>query len=349
MNLIAIDQIVEGMTLAEDIINEEGVIYLNTGTELKGRHIRLLENLNVTFVYVVVDKPSSEAGIDLPVKAVKSFNKEFKHTLETFKNIYTKVRFGSRIAIDEVKKSLEPLVEGILNDNDILGSLRSIEINDEYTFKHSINVSLISSMIGKWMGYDEEKLKLLSVAGLLHDLGKCKVPSEILNKPSRLEDNEFEIMKTHALLGFSILTESGNDNLDILKGILQHHERIDGNGYPNGLRGDAIHEFARIIAVADIFDAMTTDRCYRAKLSAFEVAEELSRLSYDHLDVKIVTLFIQNISKFFVGNRVLLNTGDIGEVIMVNPFAITRPLIKLTSDFIDLSKDYRLQIVEVKS
>jgi putative nucleotidyltransferase with HDIG domain len=349
MNLIAIDKIDDGMTLAEDVINDDGIIYLNSGTVLKKRHIKLLENLNVAFIYVLLNKMGDDGKIELPMKARKTFNKEFKHTLETFKDVYSNVRLGKKIIIEEVKESLEPLVEGILNNNDILGSLRKIEINDEYTFKHSINVSLIASMIGKWLGFDAERLKLLSVAGLLHDLGKCKIPNEILNKPAKLDENEYEIMKTHPLFGFSILSESGSQNDDILKAILQHHERIDGNGYPNGLRGESIHEFARIIAVADIFDAMTTDRCYRAKLSPFDVAEELTRLSYDHLDVEIVTLFIKNISKFFVGNEVLLNTGAIGEIVLVNQFAITRPLIKLSTDFVDLSKNYKLHIVEVRS
>lgn len=343
MKLISTDQISKGMVLAEDIVNDDGVIYLNTGIHLDQRHIRLLENLKVDYLYIVDEKEVDA----IPTKAKKTHTQAFKKTLESFKSVYTNVRLGKQVVIHEVRDALDPLVDGILNNNDILGSLRNIEVNDEYTFKHSINVSLIASMLGKWIGMDKDMLTKLSVAGLLHDLGKCKIPHEILNKPGRLDSQEFEIMKTHSMFSYELLKASGQVDEAILKGIRGHHERIDGNGYPDRLKGDQIHLFAKIIAVADVFDAMTSDRCYQAKKSAFQVAEQMTRLGSDHLDITLVSVFLKNIAAFFVGNEVKLSNGIIGEIILINQFAVTRPLIRHQESFLDLSRRYDLDIIEV--
>lgn len=345
MKLIAIDHLQPGMILSEDILNENGVIYLGVGTEIKERHIHLLVNLGVAFVYIQTPRDIVESQ---PVVAREhDYTKEFKHTLGTFKNLYTNVKLGKKIIVEEMKDSLEPLVSGILNNNDILGNLRRIEVNDEYTFRHSINVSLISSMIGKWLGYSPSDLMDLSVAGLLHDLGKCKIPNEILNKPARLNPVEFEVMKGHSYMGYQLLAESEELPQSVLYGILSHHERMDGSGYPNGTSGYNIHEFARIVAISDMFDAMTSNRVYKSKVSPFFVAEEILRESHQHLDVNITSLFLKNIAQFYVGNVVRLNTGDIGEVVLVNQFNVTRPLVKVDALYYDLSKHYEYEIIEV--
>lgn len=346
MKLISVSTIEVGMVLAEDIYSKDGVIYLNAGAILKARHVSLLQNLKVEFIYI-------EAAEDhqiiehAPNRARLNYSKEFKQTLGAFKEIYTNVTLGKQVIIKEVEESLEPLVDGILNNNDILGSLRNIEVMDDYTFRHSINVSLIASMLGKWLGYEHHHLKKLSIAGLLHDLGKSKIPIAILNKPAALSAEEFQVMKQHAYYSYDILKNNAAFDSDMLLPILQHHERVDGSGYPMGVKGDKIHPFAKIIAIADVFDAMTSDRCYRKKASAFDVSDELIRMSSSHLDIEFVTVFVKNISRFFVGNQVMLNSGDQGRVVMINPYHVTRPLVKTAHDFVDLSKDYDLRIVEV--
>lgn len=344
VRLLAIDQIEEGMILAEDILSSEGSIYLGAGVVLKPRHRILLENLQVMFVYI--QDASTPIALETSPKQVRR-TKAFKKTLESFKTVYSQVSLGNKIVVDELHDAVGPLIEDILDDNDILGSLRKIEIADEYTFKHSINVSLIASMIGKWLKFDIDQLKELSIAALLHDLGKSRVPNLILNKPAKLSIEEFEVIKTHALLSYATLVESGVTSEAILRGVLEHHEKMDGTGYPNGLKAQDIHIYARIIAIADVFDAMTSDRCYHHKLSPFIVADEMLRASYNHLDIEITSVFIQNIAHFFVGNEVELSSGAIGEIILLNPYAITRPLIKLPLDYIDLAKRYDLDITKI--
>lgn len=346
MKLLAVEQIEDGMILAEDILSSEGSIYLGAGVILKPRHRKLLENLQVMFIYI--QDPLAPIAVITSPKVVRR-KQAFKKTLESFKNVYSQVSLGKKIVVDELRDAVGPLVEDILDDNDILGSLRKIEIADEYTFKHSINVSLIASMIGKWLKFDSHRLKELSIAALLHDLGKSRVPNIILNKPAKLSVEEFEVMKTHALLSYAILAESGVSSESILRGVQEHHEKMDGSGYPNGLKAHDIHIFARIIAIADVFDAMTSDRCYHSKLSPFIVADEMLRASTNHLDIEIVSVFIKNIAHFFVGNEVELSSGAVGEIILLNPYAITRPLIKLPLDYIDLAKRYDLDITKIIS
>lgn len=373
---IAIDQIESGMLLAEDVIGPDGTVYLSAGTTLKARHKVLLENMGISTVAIkevhsvdirsaleptetpVAPTSSTPPPVSPPVKSsavgwrpdtavVLKRNRMYKQTLESFKSIYKDVSFGKPVAFETVKAAITPLIDEITQGNDILSSLRMIQIADDYTYRHAIHVSLLSTMLGKWMGLDSVDLSDLAIAGLLHDLGKCKIPPLILNKPARLSGDEFEIMKSHVLLSYAILQESGQTNQAILRGVLEHHEKIDGTGYPNGLKAGEIHLFAKIIAVADVFDAMTSDRCYRASVSPFTVAEEMMRAASTHLDVEVVSIFLQNISRFFVGNDVELSNGAVGSVVMVNPYSVSRPLVKLQHDFVDLSKHYDLYITRV--
>lgn len=382
---IAIDQIESGMLLAEDVLGPDGTIYLSAGAALKERHKILLENMGVYMVAVkevhtlAFNKPSAQkpesvaaptpttiasaapsastapatsgtkksVGWRPETAVILKRNRMYKQTLESFKSIYKDVSFGKPIAFESVKATVTPLIEEITSGNDILANLRMIQIADDYTYRHAIHVSLLSTMIGKWMGLGVDQLADLAIAGLLHDLGKCQIPPMILNKPARLSADEFEIMKSHALLSYAILQENGQTNEAILRGVVEHHEKMDGSGYPQGLKAQEIHLFARIIAVADVFDAMTSDRCYRASVSPFTVADEMLRAASTHLDVEVVSVFLQNVSRFFVGNEVELNTGHIGSVVMVNPYAVSRPLIKTESDFLDLAKHYDLYITRV--
>ncbi len=305
-----------------------------------------MERLGLDYVYIETPKEVEESKI-IEFTREEKLSKCYKSSIGSFQGLFSDLKMGNAAAFEEVKDVVLPLVKSVVEDNNILGSLRMMETNDEYTYRHSINVSLISSMIGKWLGYSDTELFGLSQAALFHDIGKSKIPSGILNKPSKLTTEEFEIMKNHSKYSYEIVKSTGETNFDILFGVLEHHEKVNGRGYPNGSGGDKIHEFARIIAVADVYDALTSNRIYKSKISPYKVAEMLMEESGAHLDPSIVQLFLRNIARFYVGNVVRLNSGDIGEVIMVNKYNFTRPLIKVHNDFHDLSTNYELEIVEV--
>lgn len=346
MKLMRIVDCTPGMYLGEDIINHSGVVFLGSGTRLTDKHLKSLQQLGIETVYIASPERTEELENDM-ILFDRQLNRDFQNTISSFKNVYQNVRLGNQIILDELKGSITPLISRVISNNNILGNLRMIEVADEYTYKHSINVGMVASMIGKWLGYGPVELMDLALAGMLHDIGKSRIPQEIINKPARLTPEEFEIIKTHPRAGYEILSETREVNFDVLFGVLEHHEWIGGGGYPSGSAGKKIHEYARIVAVADVFDAITSNRSYKSKISPFRAAEIVMEESTVHLDPEIVQLFLSRISQFYVGNTVQLNTGEIGEIVMVNRYNLTRPLVRVKERFYDLSSNYRLQIVEV--
>lgn len=343
MRRLEVEELKEGMILAEDILGNHDIIYATSGTILSESIIEGLKNLDMKFIYII-DKYDDD---NKPIIVDKSLQKSYSKTINRFKDIYFNVKVGKRIVVDEIEASTKPLIDEVLKSNNILGKLRQIQVNDDYTYRHSINVCLISTMIGKWLGLKQEDLNRLAIAGLLHDIGKSKIPSAILNKPDKLTDEEFKIMKTHTTLGYRIIKETKDISIDIQCGVLQHHERIDGKGYPLGLGENKIHMFAKIIAVADVYDAMTSERVYKHKESPFKVAELIFENSFGHLDAEIANTFLKKISQFYVGNIIRLNTGEIAEIVLINNSAPTRPLIRIEDKFVDLSKDYFYEIIDI--
>lgn len=349
MQCFHVNNLVEGMILAQDIIGNYDLIFLTKGTSLTQEHIRRLRKMNITYIYIDEEKKDSSTSPLLSTidPTDKELNKEYDKNLATFKTIYQEIGLGQKIESEIIEKSVASLINEVIKNNNILGRLKRIDVMDDYTYTHSIDVCILSTMIGKWLNYSKADLHKLAMAALLHDIGKCKIPVEILNKPGPLTTEEFNIMKKHASLGYELLQQQNIIDFDICCGVLQHHERMDGSGYPLGLAEKKIHEFARIIAVADIFDAMTSKRIYKDKESPFKVAELIAQNRFGILDPYISNQFLWNISNFYAGNIVKLNSGEIGEVVLINKQIPTKPLIKVDNRFIDLLTNSEYEIIEV--
>ncbi|MBB6216039.1 putative nucleotidyltransferase with HDIG domain [Anaerosolibacter carboniphilus] len=350
MKLVRTSQLEEGMILAEDIMGKYDIVFLTSGTVLNDRHIENLKKLDLHYVYVMekISEVESDQSLQPSIIIVdRQLTKEYAQSMDQFKTAYESVGLGKKIEREVVEKSVLPLMKEVVKSNNVLGRLRQIESNDAYTYRHSMNVGILAAMVGKWLNYSERDLENLTTAAMLHDIGKSKIPEEIINKPDTLTAEEYEIVKKHSNLGYEILKESEGMNFDILCGVLQHHERMDGSGYPLGIKGNKIHEFAKIIAVVDVFDAMTSQKAYRSKMSPFKVAEYIVENSFDTLDPYIANTFLENISKYYVGNIVKLNTGEVGEIVLVNKQSPTRPLVKINDKFVDLLKNHDYEIVDV--
>ncbi|KXG74223.1 HD-GYP domain-containing protein [Thermotalea metallivorans] len=350
MRLVRTQDLQEGMILAEDIAGKYDIVFLTGGTVLSDRHIESLKKLDISYIYVMekTEEAVQEKERHSSVIIVdRQFNKEYVQTIDQFKNMYQQIGLGNKIEHEVVGKFVMPLLKEVVKSNNILGRLRQVESTDAYTFRHSMNVGILSAMIGKWLHYGEKDLENLTIAAMFHDIGKSKIPEEIINKPTVLTEEEFEIVKKHTTYGYEILKTTVGISFDICCGVLQHHERMDGSGYPLGIKGDKIHEFAKIIAVADVFDAMTSQRMYRSKESPFKVAEYIAENSFGILDPFIVGTFLENISRYYVGNIVKLNSGEVGEIVLLNKQMPTRPLVKVNDKFIDLLTNSQYEIVEV--
>lgn len=354
MQLMAVDELREGMVLAQDVVSDAFVNIVTESTVVNAEIIEKLEKLNIEFVYVHSEMANGEANNSSEEEPIfdqpdgeKALNYNFNKTVDKIKNIFNDLKFGVADIKSEMDGAMDPLLDGILVNNNILSSLRCMKYDDDYTLKHSVNVGLIAAMIGKWYGLNDKQVSDLSLAGTLHDIGKSKVPRYIINKPGELTEQEFSIAQQHAVYGYEILKESREFTEEICEAVLYHHERFNGSGYPQGLKGEKIPLYARIIALADVFDALTSDKVYQGKLSTFLAADIIKNMSFEELDPEITNMFLKKIAEFYVGNKVLLSTGEEGEVVYLNKFSLTKPLIKVGEKFVDLSMETEIKIKEV--
>jgi len=267
------------------------------------------------------------------------FDKKHEEMITKTKEVFENLKTANDIDLDLIKEEIVSALPDMIRNNDVLMRLRQLEETDDYTFQHSIRVSMLATMIGKWLGYTPQQLVELAEASLLFDIGKMKIPGFILNKPQDASDDEFEVLKRHAQFGYRVLMMTKGVTSNIKYSALQHHERMDGSGYPLRLRSGQIHEYAKIIMICDIFDAMTHDRPYKKKISPFKAAEYIAWQSGSTLDYKISYVFLSNLAEYFVGKDVMLSNKQVGTIVYVDVNFPTRPLVKIEEGFVDLVKD----------
>jgi HD-GYP domain-containing protein (c-di-GMP phosphodiesterase class II) len=277
------------------------------------------------------------------------FDKKHEDMIVKTKEVFEHLKTANDIDLDLIKGEIVSALPDMIRNNDVLMRLRQLEETDDYTFQHSIRVSMLATMIGKWLGYSEQQLVELAEASLLFDIGKMKIPGFIMNKPQEVSDDEYEVLKRHAQFGYRVLMMTKGVTSNIKYSALQHHERMDGSGYPLRLRSGQIHEYAKIIMICDIFDAMTHDRPYKNKISPFKAAEYIAWQSGSTLDYKIAYVFLSNLAEYFVGKDVMLSNKKVGTIVYVDVNFPTRPLVKVEDGFIDLVKDKEVFIEDFVS
>lgn len=323
MRKILVSDLKPGMVLAKDVYNhEDGRLLLLKGFSMKPRYISKLESLDITYVYID-EEATPVAEEDIREEQI------YSEAFTTIKNVLTSVREGDSIEVAPVKETVDEIVQKIINNENVFMQLTGIRDIDNYTFHHSVDVCIYSVITGKSLGLSNEELTELGMGAILHDIGKCKIPSEILLKPGRLTDDEFLVMKLHTVYGYEIIYNTNGLNKRIANIACQHHEKWDGTGYPVGLRDNQIDKLARIVTVADVYDALTADRCYRKKDLPHEAAEFVMGNSGRLFDPDIAKNFINNIQVYPEGCMVLLNTGEIGSVVDAGKNMALRPKLKI--------------------
>lgn len=286
------------------------------------------------------------AGISL--LSSRQFQEKHRDLVIALQSVFQKSRYSGQVPL----QALESLVDGVeelIYTIGVLNQIKKIVINKEdYTFRHSINVAIVAGLMGKWLGLAENVLRELILAGLLHDIGKTQIPLSVLNKPGDLSFSEMGEMKKHPLLGYQLLQVREEIPQIVKLWILQHHERLDGSGYPYAREGSQVSYHAQIIAVADIYDAMTSNRVYRNAATPFGVIDELRKEMFGKLDPLICTTFLDKLSESLIGNSVRLNNGTEAIILHIDFPRGTKPLIKTSQgECIDLGKTKKLHIVEV--
>ncbi|MCT4661483.1 MAG: HD-GYP domain-containing protein [Tissierellales bacterium] len=268
--------------------------------------------------------------------------------VEETKEVFSKIKSGDKIELEHIKDHIEDSYEDLVRNNDVLMRLNQLKEVDDYTYQHSLRVSMLAAMIGKWLGYTEEQNKELALAGLMFDIGKLKVPDFIMNRQFKITSNEYTLIKKHPQFGYQILLKTQGISSNVKFCALQHHERLDGSGYPLRVKSNQIHEFAKIVMVCDIYDAMISDRPYRHRYSPFDAAEYIYWNSGITLDPKVCYIFLTNLAEYYMGKKVLLNTGKKGKIIFVDMEFPTRPVIQTDDDkIIKLVENKHIRIIDM--
>lgn len=275
------------------------------------------------------------------------FEDIYNLSIKTSRNLIEDIRFNRNINLKPSISCIEQICHYLYTNTNVLNVLNSVQDKNPYMISHPVHVAFLSFTIGKWMNLNNAELSNLTLSGFLHDIGKAKIKDSLLNRQDKLNDLEMAKMRSHPTMGYKILEHISDVNQEVIFGVICHHERMDGYGYPMGLKGDRISLFGRIIAIADIYDAITATRAYQTKKSPFKAVEEIQACSFGSLDPKICQIFIDNIINYYYGSKVRLNNQLEGEIIYVNPEEKTKPLIRCKDEFVNLSKERLLEIVDI--
>lgn len=278
-----------------------------------------------------------------------SFEELYQLAIRTSHNLVEDVRFSRELHLDSTLSCVDKICKYFNTYSNIFTLLNSVQNKYPYLYSHPVNVAFLSYEIGKWIRLSPTQLHDLVCAAFLHDIGKAKIRDSLLNKSEKLNANEMEIMRTHSIIGYRLLESMGELNTQILFGILHHHERQDGSGYPIGLKGNRISLIGRVIAIADIFDAVTSTKAYQSKSSPFKAVEEISASSFQSLDPYICQVFINKSINYYYRSAVKLSNDLVGEIIYINQEEKTKPIIRCENEYHNLTKERNLIIVEVLS
>lgn len=324
MEKIKVPELKPGMKVHKNIFDKFGKLLLAEGTILKQQYIKKLELYGVA--EITVDINNDENGEAANIQASES-DIIYQEAFNAIRDILIKVKNSQSIDTKLIAEIVENIVDQITKDAQTFLRITSIREIDNYTYLHSIDVCIYSIILGKSLGLDDKNLRKLGLGAMLHDIGKGKIPTEILFKPGPLTEEEFNIMKSHTIYGYEIITNSPNLDIVTANIALQHHERWDGKGYPGHLKGNNINIFARIVTICDIYDALTANRVYRGRILPHEAAEYIINNNGVIADPAITKYFVQNVAIYPVGSTVLLSTGEIGRVSEVPSSMPLRPVI----------------------
>lgn len=349
LRLVPIEYVKAGSFLAQPLYNSNGQVLLYKGASLTNRLIVKIREAGFSSIYIN-DKDSSKEEVikdvirpEIRQKAVASI----KNLYETIAN--TKDRRVDRNNIDNtisgLKSMVNDIIDNIFNEQNTMVQLVDIKNIDSYTYSHSVNVGVLSLILGISYGLNKNDLYDLTLGALLHDLGKMFVPEDLIKKPGKLTFEEFEAVKEHSFRGYKYMKEELNINARSRIIALQHHEKIDGTGYPYGLKDKEINLFARITTIADVYDALTSDRPYKKAAPVHEAIEYIMGGCGSSFDYDLVNIFIKKIVPYPIGTIIRLSNNTIGVVEDINPDYPLRPIVKVVRENKRACSQYILDLV----
>ncbi|MBD8500999.1 HD-GYP domain-containing protein [Paenibacillus arenosi] len=380
MSMLPIAQVKLGDCLSKDVSSELGGIIMPKGRVLTERDIEVLDAFMIKHVHINSKKKMESAKptpakspiskeqqskpreqlseSDVPELDTKATNSDqpFHVAWAELAKLMTQVLNMARanqVPTMEMRKLLRPLIDQIKEYKPLAVQMYIREVDQElatnFLIHKSIAVALTTYLIGHWSGYSEKEGMQIALAGLLHDIGKVKVDEDVLRKKESLTEVEQTEVRRHTLYGYEILRTANMITEGVKLAALQHHERLDGSGYPLRILSDQIHPYAKMVAIADMFHAMTQNRSYRKAASPYVVLEQLHRQAFGKLDPQMVQVFIQKLTLLTQGTFVVLSDGRTGEIVFIDSIYPTRPWISVEGTIIQLAEERHLHIEKVVS
>lgn len=351
------DRLEPGMILGADVYNENDQLVLPEGLVLNDKAIDKIRYYAISAVRIkemtipevppLQVVPEQEDSYGQKLRATPEFKKyveDFEQTVDEMSRMISDVVLkNAPLDTDKIVEDALELLHPEGGDINVFDMLHNMRTYDDITFAHSLNVGLICNVFAGWLGMSEEQQRIATECGIFHDIGKLKIPDIIIKKPKRLTDTEFEVVKTHPVEGYRILQRYNVDDY-VRSAALMHHERCDGSGYPMGLSGGQINMYAKMVAIADVYEAMTATRNYRGSLCPFVVIEAFEREGLQKYDTHMIMTFLENIVQTYMLNRVHLSNGKEGDIVFINKQQLSRPTVKCGDEFIDLAKEKDLVI-----
>lgn len=356
---VKVKELTTGMIIADDVYTSSDQLIIPKKSIINEKLISKLNVYGVPAVNVlVVEKAAmmSEDEIQILTQSekikssqeFKSFQKDFTKTSSNLEGILSRSAGSgmSKEDIEGVKNAAVSMLDSSMRLPHVFDMLHSMRDLSDTVYSHSVNVAVISAILGKWLRFSSKDIELLALAGMLHDVGKLLIPENILLKPYKLTEKEYAIIKSHTTKGYQLLKDTDLDS-HVKLAALMHHERCDGRGYPMGVTGERIDRFAKVIAIADVYDAMTSSRVYRDSICPFDVIMNFEKDGLHSYEIEYIMTFLKNIANTYIHSQVRLNNGIIGEIIMLNNNNLAKPVIKSGDEFIDLAKEPELKIEEI--
>lgn len=367
MLIVSVDKLREGMQLAANVDSTTAHDYqtiLKKGTFLSSGMIEMLQEKGIKTVQIVgggieegakgnvyLSPTQTMSAQDLNEERNQRIGRALKDLDEIF-DCNEEIKELSQAAVKKVDGIADDIINDIASDSSFLGNqMIALQNYDDYTYKHCLRVSMLSASVCGELSMSPDETKEVVVAGLLHDIGKSNIDHDIIIKPGKLTDEEFEEIKRHPMIGYNILKNGGNYSPNVLAGVLFHQEKFDGSGYPKGLEGENIPIIARVLAVCDVFDALTSNRPYRVPWSVAETEEYILGSCGTHFDLGVTQAFLRAFNPYPKGTMVQLSDGRHGVVIAHNQ-NVLRPTIRIMGKFpgeeLDLMNDFRFLTISVK-
>lgn len=324
-----------GVRVKRSLYNSHHALIIPANSSLTKHDLALIQSQGIVLtVDDIVETPYGEL---------------IESAIDEMKDVFEQVRCGSMISGEVITKNILPLILTLNTYGSIHEVLTCLKQNDTYTITHSIGVAIISRWIGEVRGLDDFSLEALTLSGLLHDIGKCKVPKHIIEKTGKLSDEEYQLIQKHTQFGYELIQRAENlpyqEQLALVA--LQHHERENGSGYPLHLIADEIDEMSKIVAIADVFHAMVSKRPYKDPIPIFKVLKEIMDCAYGLLDPESSLIFVHRIMSQLIGSKVMLSNGQAARIVLIHPSDPVRPLVICQGKYLDLRIEKDVGIIEV--